>query len=314
MIVERKTRDINRYLTHLRVGETYFLGRPVDDACFTRLARLGLSSPLVEGERVLPPAARGAASRRNANGFDIVHRDRLMEVAYRQISWTYTQRHGDRKVEVTEIKDVSYHRYPRTKVAPYAIELASVVRSDGAPYVVCGPFSVLQQLDAVATNTANMLTEQLGGFEVLDASFSPSVRVPVRRLNWNLLPAGRNPWESARSALAEVVAKSRGRSREVVESRFQAVGAHAPEFIAVGVGGFDDYVAFGFPRLGLCVLESRYTNNATYILAERNWEAVSQMTKAQILNAAAHAARLIHTRSWFDELAAVFRGPSEAAA
>ncbi|MDY7511501.1 hypothetical protein SPJ20_24430, partial [Ralstonia wenshanensis] len=123
MIVDRRTRDINRYLSHLNQDETYYLGLRVRPEHAARVAALGFSSPLIPGERLLPPARAGAASRRNADGFDIVHRDRPKETAYRQISWTYSQWHGDRQVEVTEVKDVPYTRYPRTKVPPYSIEL-----------------------------------------------------------------------------------------------------------------------------------------------------------------------------------------------
>ncbi|MGF6263288.1 hypothetical protein OKW49_004216 [Paraburkholderia youngii] len=313
MIVERKTRDINRYLSHLQEGKKYYLGVRVRPEHVRRLANLGFSSPLVVGERLLPPA-RGAASRRNANGFDIVHRDRAKETAYRQISWTYTQRHGDREVEVTEVKDVPYYRYPRTKVPPYSIEFVVSTDSSGAHCIVAGPFTHSAAPAAAATNTANMLVEQFGSFEVLDVSMSPSVDVPVRRLNWKLLPLGKNPWQTAWPSLETVIEKSRGKSREVVAARFKEVGKYSPEFIAVGLGGFDDYVVFGFPRKGICILESRFTNNATYVLAHASWEIVSQMTKAQILSASAHDARLIHDRNWFDALAEILARPSASAA
>lgn len=313
MIVERKTRDINRYLSHLPEGEKYYLGVRLRPEHGRRLEALGFSSPLVVGERLLPPA-RGAASRRNANGFDIVHRDQPMETAYRQISWTYTQRHGDREVEVTEVKDVPYYRYPRTKVPPYSIELAVSADPGRVHCIVAGPFKRTDAQTAAATNTANMLVEQFGSFEVLDTSMSPSMDVPMRRLNWKLLPPGRNPLKSAWPSLETVIERSRGKSREVVAARFKEVGKYGPEFIAVGLGGFDDYVVFGFPRRSICILESRFTNNATYVLAHANWEIVSQMTKAQILSASAHDARLIHDRNWFDALAEILSRPAASAA
>lgn len=313
MIVERKTRDINRYLSHLPEGKEYYLGVRVLPEHARHLEALGFSNPLVVGERLLP-AASGAASRRNANGFDIVHRDQPMETAYRQISWTYTQRHGKHEVEVTEVKDVPYYRYPRTKVPPYSIELVVSADPGGAHCIVAGRFQRTGAQNAVATNTANMLFEQFGSFEVLDTSMSPSVDVSVRRLNWKLLPPGENPWKSAWPSLETVIEKGRGKSREVVAARFKEVGKYHPEFIAIGLGGFDDYVVFGFPRMGICVLESRFTNNATYVLAYVNWEVISQMTKAEILSESAHEGRLIHDRNWFDALAALLAHPSANAA
>lgn len=313
MIVERKTRDINRYLSHLPEGQTYYLGVRVRPEHARRLNTLGFSNPLVVGERLLPPAS-GPASQRNANGFDIVHRDQPMETAYRQISWTYTQRHGKDEVEVTEVKDVPYQRYPRTRVPPYSLELAVSTAPDDTHCVVVGPFNRTEVQTAAATNTANMLFEQFGSFEVLDTSMRPSVDVPVRHLNWKLLPAGQNPWKSAWPSLELVIAKGRGKSREVVAARFTEVGKYHPEFVAIGLGGFNDYVVFGFPSLGICVLESRFTNNATYVLAYSNWEVISQMTKAEILSESAHEDRLIHDRTWFDALGELLGHPSANAA
>ena len=119
MMVSRKTRNINRDLAHLRAGEQYFLGLSLNTIQPQRLERAGLGVHPANGTRVLPPATSGAASRRNANGFDIIHRDQPKETRYRQISWTWTEHHGRDTVERTGVKDVPYLRYPRTFIPPY---------------------------------------------------------------------------------------------------------------------------------------------------------------------------------------------------
>ncbi|MCA8494020.1 hypothetical protein [Burkholderia arboris] len=40
------------------------------------------------------------------------------------------------------------------------------------------------------------------------------------------------------------------KNQEVIEAHFAEVGKYNPEFIAIGLGGFDDYVVFGFPAKG----------------------------------------------------------------
>ncbi|MEM5299094.1 hypothetical protein VSR82_32840 [Burkholderia sp. JPY481] len=313
-MVNRKTRNINRDLAHLRAGEQYLLGLPLSTIQPERLERAGLGTRPVNGTRVLPPAVGGGASRRNANGFDIIHRDRPKETRYRQISWTWTERHGRDTVEQTGVKDVPYLRYPRTFVPPYAVELQIQMRPDGASFVVAGPFTVGSDLDTTATNTANVFCEQFGGFEVLSLALGSWVAAPVRRVNWELLPPGRNPWLGAKPALDRIVASAPAGNREVIAARFAAIGKHTPDFVAVGAAGFDGYAVFGFPSQGFCLLESRQVNNATYVLSDTNWERVSQMSKAEILSAGAHEGRLIHTRSWFDELELVFARPRRRAA
>jgi hypothetical protein len=314
MQINRKTRNINKYLSHLQQGEIYMLGLPVDVGVEKRLQEIGFTVPLVPGQRVLPPAKNGPASRRNANGFDIIHRDQEKETAYRQVEWHWTQFVGRHETEeMSRVVDVPYLRYPRTNVAPYSVELEVKIRDDGKLFVVAGSFVKDEAHTTPATNTANMLREALGGFEVLAKDLSSWVSAPIRRLNWQLLPPGRNPWESAIPVLEKIVERAPAGNQGVLRARLSAVGAKKPDFVAIGMGGFDGYSVFGFVRQGVCVLECPQVNNATYVLSMESWEAVSQMTKAEILNAEAHKARIVHTRSWFDSLNRVLGFADKAA-
>ena len=314
MQINRKTRNIVKYLKHLQPSELYMLGLVIHPGVAARLQSLGFDVTLTPGQRILAPARKGPASCRNAEGFDVIHRDQPKETACRQIMWTWTQFSGRNSTEeMSKIVDVPYKRYPRTRVHPYSIELEIRVRDDGQKYVVTGPFTNDEASVVVATNTANMMREALGGFEVLDKQLSSWVSAPVRRLNWQLLPPGRNVWESAAPALERAVERAPAGNRGVLRARLSAVGAKKPDFVAIGMGGFDGYAVFGFVRQKLCVLESPHVNNATYVLPMESWEEISQMTKAEILSAGAHTARLVHTRSWFDTLDAVLSDDRKAA-
>jgi len=306
MQINRKTRNITKYIKHLKPLELYMLGLAVDPYIEAHLKDLGFETPLVPGQHVLPPTRKGPASRRNAEGFDIIHRDQPMETAYRQAVWTWTQFVGRNDTEEkSKVVDVPYKRYPRTHVPPYSIELEIRIREDGQKYVVTGPFINDESSVAIATNTANMLREVLGGFEVLGKDLTSWVSAPIHRLHWQLLPPGHNPWDSALPALERVVERSPKGNRGVLRARLSAVGAKKPDFVAIGVGGFEGYVVFGFDRLNLCVLECPQVNNATYVLPMESWESIAQMTKAEILSSEAHIARLVHTRGWFNALDSV---------
>lgn len=290
------------------------LGLAIDTSIQERLKQLGFDIPLVPGQGLLAPARKGPASRRNAEGFDIVHRDQPMETAYRQVEWHWTQFAGRYSTEeMSKIVVVPYRRYPRTHVAPYGSDLEIKVRTDGQAIVVASPFVNSEAELRVATNTANMLREVLGAFEVLGKDLSSWVSAPVRRLHWQLLPPGKNPWESAKPVLDTMVERARVGNQGVLRPRLTAVGEKKPDFVAVGIGGFEGYTVFGFVKQRLCVLECPQVNNATYVLPMESWEAVSQMTKAQILDAKAHKARIVHTRSWFDSLDQVLSSGRKAA-
>lgn len=299
MKFSRKTRDIAKHLTHLKPGEQYWLGLPTNSHIDT-LQGIGFSTLPIPGERLLPTDASGSACRRNALGDEIVHRDQPMETAYRQVEWHWQEFRGryDRE-ERSKIVDVPYERYPRTEIPPFAVELEIRATEKDTTYVVAGPFTVAKDSDKRATNTANVFIELFGECMVLRPDMTAWEKTPVRQLNWELLPPGKNPWASAQPALERVIKKAEKGNHPVIRARFETIGRYEPEFVAVGNGGFDGYVVFGFPRHGLCVLESRATNNATYILNEGSWEAVSILTKAEILEAKLHQARFVHREPWF---------------
>jgi len=303
MKISRKTRNITKYLNHLKPSEIYMLGLPLDAGLGDIFKEMEFEAPLLPGLRLLLPATKGPACRRNAEGFDIVHRDQPMEVAHRQIEWHWTQFVGRYDSEErSKIVDVPYRRYPRTHIAPYSVDVEIKVRDDGQPFIVAGPFVNDISQVTTATNTANMLREVFGGFEVLSKDLSNWVSAPVKRLHWQLLPPGNNPWESAKPVLEKMVERAPAGNQNVLRARLSAVGEKKPDFVAIGVGGFGGYTVFGFVKQALCVLECPQVNNATYVLSMESWEIVSQMTKAQILDSKSHKERIVHTRTWFSAL------------
>src|SRR3989344_53821 len=108
MEFNRKIRAIAKHLAHLNPGEQYWLGLPTENHVNT-LHDLGFSSPTVAGERLLPSADLGPACRRNAQGYEIVHRDQPMETVFRQSEWHWQEDRG------------RYYREDRSKIVdvPY---------------------------------------------------------------------------------------------------------------------------------------------------------------------------------------------------
>lgn len=297
MKFNRKTRGIIKYLKHFKPNDQYWLGL-LADGHETRLQQLGFSIPLAPGERLLPESKHGPASRRNALGDEIVYRDKPMETAYRQTEWRWTEFRGRYDTEErSKIVDVPYKRYPRTHVPPHGVEL-TIRRTGNDVQVIAGPF-VVGKDDPTATNMANVFVEIFGECAVLRDDMTLWAKTPVRQMNWELLPPGKNPWASAQPALQKVVRNADKGNQPVIRARFEAIGEHEPEFVAVGTGGFSGYVVFGFPRLGFCLLESQEVNNATYVLNDTSWERVSMLSKAEILDSNLHRARLVHREPWF---------------
>ena len=66
-------------------------------------------------------------------------------------------------------------------------------------------------------------------------------------------------------------------------------------------GELAGYVIFGFPEKNLYVLESGFYGNATYVVTD-DWEVLSRMTKAELINGDLHQTRVVHLKSWSYEI------------
>lgn len=266
-----------------------------------RLHEIGFSGALTVGEQVLP-ASVGNVSHFNAEGRHDIHRDQPMETAYRQSEWHWTEFRGRYDtVEQSRVVEIPYQRYPRTFVEPPAIELTITASPNGEKVVVAPAQQFDAQTEPQLVHVINLFLELFGECEVLREDLSRIVPAKLIRLNWEVLPRGKLPWNKLRDELRPIVDKQPEGNRAVIGKRHETIASHAPAFVAVGRGGFDGYVIFGFPSRALYILECTQVNNATYVL-DRDWEELSSMTKAEILNEKLHKDRIIHRKNWFAEV------------
>jgi hypothetical protein len=155
----------------------------------------------------------------------------------------------------------------------------------------------------------NLFLELFGQCALLSEDLHPPVRCEGRRLSWRLLPPGEFPWTIDDGAVTDDTPPGQG---PVLWQRIHVIKQLNPSFCTVGTAGFREYWVFGFPERGIYVLESPRWGNATYVLG-KDWEAISQMSKAEILHGQLHLARLIHRQGWERELGMALVRQSRAA-
>jgi hypothetical protein len=314
MIIKKKwIRQLATYFEGVTPGTRIVLGVRLESPTDPRLSRAGFVVPVTAGSTVLPPARLGPTSRRNAEGHQIIHRDQPKETAYRQVEWSWTEFHGKDRVDQSDIKDVPYQRYPRTFVPPQGVELTVTSLPNGDWLLVTRSFEYRGPNDPALLHAVNVTLEALGECEVFTNTLQSILGVQIRRLNWDLLPPGKHPWSVVHARIASVLSQRPPKSRVVVEHRIQTINRYEPKFVAIGRAGFHGYLAFGFPKLGLCVLESTLRDNATYVFGP-NWEALTQLTKAEILDGSLHTDRVIHTSGWDARIARLLKGSTFKAA
>ncbi|OAA23054.1 hypothetical protein [Kosmotoga sp. DU53] len=270
-----------------------------------QLNMVGFSSRLEPGETVLPSPEFGPVSKRNAEGSYIIHRDRPMETVYRTVKWTWKQWAGRGKtIEVSDFVDVPYKRYPRTFIPPYSIELTLMITEKGEKYVVTPLLEYSMENKSMLIHAINLVLELFGECEILDDELKTILKPKIIRLNWEMLPPGKRPWEKLREEIDPFIKNAKKGNREVVLHRIEIINSYKPDFVAIGKAGFRGYIVFGFTMKNTFVLESIFTNNATYIF-DSNWEELSKLTKAEILNENLQKARIIHFKGWDEKIDAL---------
>lgn len=307
MYIRKKVRSLDAHLTTFAPDQGFYVvfagleGRRAD------VVKVGFTMPAVAGELLLPSGEFGIASRRNAEGDEIVHKDQPLETHYRQREWTWKEFRGRYDYEEkSKIVEVPYKRYPRSWNKPYGVELQVRSAPNDALVITAGPFRRSDVDQELLLNTVHMFVELFGECSLVKQDLREALPAQVRRLNWDVLPPGKYPWACAETALERVISALSSGDQTVVRERVKTITAYEPDFIAVGRNGFSRYMVYGWDQHLLYVLESIEVNNATYVL-KNDWEAVSSMTKAEVLDSGAHHARLVHRNSWWRGLADLMR-------
>lgn len=266
------------------------------DSNRAKAQRIGLSTSPATGDTVMPKPI-GTATRFNAHGKEKILRDLPKEKLYRTQEWTHQEWRGKGEtVTVTTLVDVPYHRYPRELIEGYGHEF-TIKESNGNKLVSLSGTLNYNTTDADSLVSAiNVFLEVFGYVDIYDESME-SIPSPaeIRRLNWIILPKGQKISESA---LKDVLSKAK-RIRPVEILRQERISSFGPDLRAIGMGGFTGYVIYVFSKKKIAVLESIRYGNASYVIANDNWEELSKMTKQQLLAKSLVKQREIHTKAWF---------------
>jgi len=152
----------------------------------------------------------------------------------------------------------------------------------------------------------NMMLELFGSCEIVLENLAELSPAAERRVNWAMLPPGEHPWDHIVSHVEKVFSKKSPTVASAVLLRQEIIRSFEPTSIYRGLAGFSDYIAYTFPSQQIVVLESVFYGNALYVLGD-NWEAVSRLTKSEIINGGLALERIIHSKGWVANLASALR-------
>lgn len=261
--------------------------------------RVGFSTNPAVGDTLVPKPI-GTATRFNAHGKEKILRDQPKEKLYRTQEWTHEEWRGKGETEtVTTLVDVPYYRYPREFIESFGHELTIKQNSTSKLVSLRGALTYNDADSESLISAINLFLEIFGYVDIYDESME-SIPSPaeIRRLNWVILPKGQKISESA---LNSILSKAK-RIRPVEILRQERISSFEPDIRAIGMGGFTGYVIYVFSKKKIAVLESIRYGNASYVIANDNWEQLSKMTKQQLLAKSLVKQREIHTKGWFAKI------------
>ncbi|MDB5238267.1 MAG: hypothetical protein JWM46_537 [Candidatus Kaiserbacteria bacterium] len=298
MILQKKRiRKLGPNVPFLKPGEVVVIGIRDLDRFPDQLTKIGLGADVQPGSSILPAGRFGPISEYNADGRVVVHKDQPMETAYRWREWTWTEWHGRDAVQNSKFVDVPYKRYPRSHIDAIGVELSVFADTSGALIITAPALTHTPENGELLLHTINLMLEIFGECHFFTENLEQIIKVPLKRLNWQLLPPGERPWNTLRQELSSVVDAAPDGKRVIIEHRLETINKYSPGFAAVGNGGFSGYVVLGFPEKNMYVLESLLYGNATYVLGT-DWEDLSRMSKKEILDEQRHLGRIIHREGW----------------
>jgi hypothetical protein len=291
-INSKRIRNVEKYLIGLKEGESFYVASADSQISKERARTIGFTNSLNDGEVVLPKIM-GPISKFNAEGGFIKLKDEPKETCYRERLWEWTDWGGTSHSKVVYIP---YQRYKR-RIIPAPGEEVSLVNNTDVAVILSRKLTYSPSTQTEVKHVINLFLEIFGECQILRENLIPIVKAPTQRLNWNVLPPGRYPWEKAKEVVKNYTQNLSANKTAIIKNRLITITNHEPDFIAIGSAGFDGYWVLGFSKKNLYLLESLRFGNATYVL-NQDWQAISQMTKAEIIAGELCEARIIHKEGW----------------
>jgi len=194
ILTKKRIRNINALRGVIKEGDKFTCGVKISNKFNEVLTKIGFSERLGAGESILPPSIFGPVSLYNAEGKFIVHKDKPKETAYRMAEWHWKEWHGPYdRVEQSKIVDVPYKRYPRTFVDPPSVEF-TIFSTTNDERILIGP--ILEYNNAneqTIIHVVNLFLEIFGECQFFSENLDEIIKLPIKRLNWKILPPGQRP-------------------------------------------------------------------------------------------------------------------------
>lgn len=292
----KSVRSLTKILKTVGTSKKVRFTVPVEGISKELLKDIGFDENPSVGDYLIPSAI-GKYTAFNTNGDVKVRKDLPMEPESVMFYGASRDWHGGIHYG---IKTRTIDKYPREYI-PAPSETLEIITINGKPYISSPELNLIGADEKRNIHVTNVMLECFSEFEIFDTEKSQIIGPKLKRLQWDVLPPGEYPWEKSKSIIHKATENLDEKEKEVIEHRMRVISRRSPDFLATGRAGFNGYFVYGFKDKDVYVLESIHLDNATYIF-NSNWEALSQLTKSEIINSAIPHKRIIHNGKWSVEV------------
>lgn len=253
---------------------------------------------------IVPNPRIGIYSRRNVQGYDVVHKDKPKITK----TWSIeSPNYGDTDKGYHSV-DFSKEVYPRENYPPKLLSIrVDLIAEELSGQAFVFKFVVQEVLNRRTTNfehnlffNLNLLQEIIGNHDVFESESSLDEYVKTLYVNWEILPPG-DQEQALLRILGNQTKDPRTRSR-IVE-RYNILSSLHPKNFIYGTNEFRRYFGAQFAE-DFVVFENIEYGNAIYIMFE-NWEELSKKSRIELLSSnSTDFMRILHTKTWKKRLRA----------
>jgi len=294
---QRKTRvlNANKYLPFfLQEEEDFYVGLLFEDFIKSvDLKKYNLTDIFTEKFSAVP-LGKGARTKTNIYGKFV--RKQPEEFTTKRVHIGYKRKNGTR-VEF----DRDYHVYVKILQHKYNIALNYRTNKHGQRVVVSELLHFDDNPETIQKNThiINIFCEISNDFEIFNSELEPAIHFN-KKFEEDILPHGTLSDENVFEELTEFAGRYTKNKDEqrAFQRRLQILKEFNPDIRGKGPANFFGYIVFGFTDLNIVILETMYSDNATYIFKSSDFENNIIKDKQTVLKDKLMLKRIYHYDNW----------------
>lgn len=288
----RHIRNIYKYLAKIQNNSSFYIAHYLEEHEIEILDKIGFSKEIIENEIIIPNSQFNFLTYENVNGKEIIRKDLPQDEKYYQYVHWKTKDWGGYEHEGHTY--VEKKRYRREYTIPFNTKIMLMKNENGQIYIISEMLKKDETNSELIKFVMNLFLSIFDDFVVLNDSLK--VPAKINKLNFTFL----RPGTYTRDEIKEHI-KIKNKDVNDIENiavyeRFDYLnGFNETGEIMIGNQSFHGYYAIKTKKYW--VLESNYTNNATYLFDD-NWEEYVKLTKQEVINNNLCIQRLYHNENW----------------